>query len=48
MRKISALVAAAGAIGAVTVATPRSAEARFGANAIADAVAQTSMVQLAQ
>ena len=47
MRKISALIAAA-AIGAVTVAAPGSAEARFGAAAIADAVAETSMVQLAQ
>ncbi len=48
MRTIAMLIATSIVIGVAAIAAPNTAEARFGAGAIADAMTDASMVQLAQ
>jgi hypothetical protein len=48
MHKTATLIAASIVIGAAAIAAPGIAEARFGAGAIADAVADLSVTQPAQ
>jgi hypothetical protein len=48
MHKIVTIAAAAVALSAITIAAPTGAQARFGAGAIADAVAAVPSVQPAQ